>query len=307
MSTIENNTSFPDSEDPFEKDAKDGFNLLSKVELTALKAETDLAMKRVLNPVASGKRSIIYWSAAALLLAVGFSIFLVLQPEIPKKIALQQPEAPMEKTLSSPPLETLADSFSEKTPEVKVGPTAKRKKEKEPRKEKTSNTPQAPDESKEGIASDLARGPENENLDVAANAASPAQPDVAMKMEMAPQKKNLDRKEKLAASFSSAPANTLPQQFTAEQTKISFKGGDAALTNELRKIFATDSLTSSVQIFFILSKSGKIEKVEFNTHPALSSANYKLRKQKLKEIKGFEIREQTGMVFPITYSLTYQR
>lgn len=107
MSTIENNTSFPDSEDPFEKDAKDGFNLLSKEELTALKAETDLAMKRVLNPVASGKRSIIYWSAAALLLAVGFSIFLVLQPEIPKKIALQQPEAPMEKTLSSPHLRLL--------------------------------------------------------------------------------------------------------------------------------------------------------------------------------------------------------
>jgi hypothetical protein len=300
MSKIENNKPLSAPEDAFEKDAAEGFGLISAYEMQALKAETDLAVSALLQNQPVKKRSS-YWMAAALLIVGGLVIFLFLKPA-PEQMAVQQtrqqptnPETPSEKKAEE--TEVLSNSASDNAP-TSISTSAKTpplpaKKISGPVSERSQEEITfAADQ--EQISSSTV---ERMDLATVAPSAAPPAPDLAMRMEMAPAEKAKKTKEKLATSLLPASVNAA----APSENKISFKGGERALKSQLNQILAEDSLSKSLRLTFLLNQSAVIEKVEFVIPAGMSEARKKELLKKLSGIQGFQYETTEGLIFPQLY------
>jgi len=304
MSKIENNKPLSAPEDAFEKDAAEGFGLISAEELQSLKAETDLAVSALLQNQPVKKRSS-YWMAAALLILAGLVIFLFLKPA-PEQMALQQ----------SNPQKTLPETLSEKqaddseTPSTSLPSTEQKavttsnKISPIPAKKTAASVPEKRQEELISAAADQKQisSAAMERMDVttaepSAGQTAPPAPDLAMRMETAPLEKTKKTKEKLATALVPETVNTA----AIPKNNLRFKGGELALKSELNKILAADSLSKPLRITFVLNASAAIEKVEFVKPSGMSEYRKAEVIKKIAVLKGFEYETTEGLIFPQLY------
>ncbi|MDI1355892.1 MAG: hypothetical protein PSX36_13300 [bacterium] len=322
--------------DDFEKEALEGFTMLGdQKEILAAKEKLDQRMYTHVfsDKKSSSKRS--YWlAAAALILIVGFAVFIVQQAEVsqPKDLAILEPKkiekvpAPTEPSFRAPG-ETMPENKTTKTipitpaadqaltrsakpsedlneeSEVKEMPAVKTLKQTEKAESKMN-------EAEGASGMDGEKVPENaeERKERASQAASPSLAGAGINAN-SPSVANGAGANQTTISevevVSVKKSQAKKMESTAQKDLISncyYKGGEKILRKELKQKLFQKNLLKSFEAKLFINEERKVEKVEFINVFELSVAEQTQVITLLKSLANFEFHEM-----PKAQSLTEYR